>query len=304
MDSLELIRTFREVATRGSFSKASLAMGLSKANTSKYVAALEERLGVRLLNRSTRSVSMTDAGELLLERSAPLLDIVSMTQIELAERAAQPSGRVHVSAPFGFGEHMLATLLADFTRRHPKVHVSLNLTNRRVDLVEEAVDLVLRVGRIEDSDLIVRRLQQVQLVAVATPDYWARHGRPATPQDLRAHQCLVLSLPTHDNRQSEWRFAQHGKTITVPVSGALDASDGQALAAFAMAGMGVIYLPRLLVQDALTAGQLEPVLEDFMPADVWLYVAYAQRQHNSAAIRALLDFLEQRLRAQPGQLRP
>ena len=296
MDSLELIRTFREVALRGSFSKAADALGFSKANTSKYVASLESRLGVRLLNRTTRSVSLTDAGELLLERSAPLLELVSLTRDELTERADQPSGRVHLSAPYGFGEQMLPALLIEFAQTFPKVHVSLKLTNRRVDLVDEAVDVVLRVGRIEDSELIVRRLQAVAMTVVAAPSYWASHPRPEQPEDLAQHQCLAFSLAKTGHTPPEWRFQRDGESLSVPVQGPLDASDAQVLLAFAKAGLGITCLPQLLVQADMDSGALVPVLSDFMPSDILLYMAYAQRRHNSAAMRALLVFLEGKLR--------
>lgn len=295
MDSLELIRTFREVATRGSFSKAADALNLSRANTSKYVAALEEKLGVRLLNRSTRSVSLTDAGELLLERSAPLMDLVSLARDDMAERANQPTGRVHISAPYVFGDQTLAGLLAEFSRHYPKVHVSVTLTNRRVDLVEEAVDLVLRVGRIEDSELIVKRLQPVPMVVVAAPGYWVTHGRPQTPEDLIQHQCLTYSLGKGGGIHPEWRFQRDGKPVDVAVHGPMDASDGQVLLSFAQAGLGVVYLPELLAKEALAHRALEPVLQQFVPTDTWLYMAYAQRKHNSAALRTMLAFLSSRL---------
>lgn len=297
MDSLELIRTFREVATRGSFSKAAEALNFSRANTSKYVAALEEKLGVRLLNRSTRSVSLTDAGELLLERSAPLMDLVSLARNDLAERANQPSGRVHISAPYVFGDQILAGLLAEFSRHYPKVHVSVTLTNRRVDLVEEAVDLVLRVGRIADSELIVKRLQPVPMVVVAAPDYWVTHGRPVSPEDLSQHQCLTYSLGKGGGINPEWRFQREGKAVDVAVRGPMDASDGQVLLSFAQAGLGVVYLPELLAKEALAHRTLEPVLQTFIPTDTWLYMAYAQRRHNSAALRTMLEFLASRLTA-------
>lgn len=298
MDSLDLIRTFREVATRGSFSQAATALNISKANASKYVAALEEKIGVRLLNRSTRSVSLTDAGALLLERSEPLMELVSLTRTELAERATQPSGRVHISAPYTFGDQTLAVLLAEFSRHYPKVHVSVSLTNRRVDLVEEAVDLVLRVGRIEDSDLIVRRLRPMPMALLASPSYWDAHGRPTTPQDLATHRCLSYSmLKSGSNNMAEWRFVQHGKPLLVQVNGPMDASDGHVLLSLAEAGMGVAYLPAQLAQDALDRRALEPALHDYLPTDNWLFVAYAQRRHNSAALKTMLAFLESKLGA-------
>ena len=147
MDTLELIRTFREVANRGSFSMAAKALDVSKANVSKYVAELETRLGVRLLNRSTRTVSLTDAGALLLERSAPLVEMIELTRLELQQRSKMPSGRLRLTAPQGLGHNELPLLLGDFMARYPDVTVSLDISNQVLDMVEEGIDIALRVGR-------------------------------------------------------------------------------------------------------------------------------------------------------------
>lgn len=293
MDSLELIRTFQEVARRNSFSGAARALDLSKANVSKYVAELETRLDVRLFNRTTRTVSLTDAGRLLLERSTPLLEMIELTLNELQERAGAPSGRLRVAAPHGLSQTVLPDLLGAFMRQYPKVTLSLHLENRMIDMIDEGIDIALRVGRIGDENLIVRRLQQVQFVVAASPDYWTRHGLPAHPDDLAGHDALTYSLlggnPT-------WRFEVAGEPLDVPVKSRMEATDGGPLVSAAVQGLGVVCLPRLLMQAHLDSGALQPVLQDCSPRDVWLYAAYAQRRHNSAALRALLAFLEERWR--------
>jgi DNA-binding transcriptional LysR family regulator len=297
MDSLALIRTFREVAHRGSFSDAAKSLGMSKANASKYVSALEEVFGVRLLNRSTRNVSLTDAGALLLERSEPLLDMVNSTRDELISMAALPSGRLRMSVVSSLGDGEFTELLAKFARQHPKVHLSIEYTNRRVDLVEEAVDLAIRVGRLTDSDLIVRKLRPIRFALAASPAYWAAHGKPQSPQDMTNHQCLIY---TQDNSNrsghAQWLFENSpGQTYAVNVRGHFDATDGRAHRLFALAGLGVTYLPRPIIEDDIAAGSLETALDDHLPSDIWLMAAYTQRRHNSAALRALLDFLLQHL---------
>jgi DNA-binding transcriptional LysR family regulator len=297
MDSLALIRTFREVAHRGSFSDAAKALGISKANTSKYVSALEEVFGVRLLHRSTRSVSLTDAGALLLERCEPLLEMVNSTREELNSLAAQPSGRLRMSVVSSLGDGEFTQLLADFAKLYPKVHLSVEYTNRRVDLVEEAVDLAIRVGRLTDSDLIVRKLRPISFALAASPAYWKTYGRPSTPQDMSNHHCLIY---TQDNSnrsgQSQWLFEKFpGMTYPVNVRGNFDATDGRAHRLFALAGLGVTYLPRQIIEDDIAQGTLETALDEHLPSDIWLMAAYAQRRHNSAALRALLDFLQKRL---------
>jgi DNA-binding transcriptional LysR family regulator len=297
MDSLVLIRTFREVAHRGSFSDAAKALGTSKANVSKYVSTLEEVFGVRLLNRSTRSVSLTDAGSLLLERSEPLLEMVNSAREELMSLAAQPSGRLRMSVVSSLGDGEFTQLLAKFAKLYPKVHLSVEYTNRRVDLVEEAVDLAIRVGRLTDSDLIVRKLRTISFALAASPAYWKVHGKPATPLDMANHQCLIY---TQDNSNrsghSQWLFeSSPGQTYAVNVRGQFDATDGRAHRLFALAGQGVAYLPRPLIEEDIAQGTLETALDDYMPSDVWLMAAYTQRRHNSAALRALLDFLQKHL---------
>ncbi len=294
MDTLELIRTFREVASRGSFSMAARSLDVSKANVSKYVAELETRLGVRLFNRTTRTVSLTDAGNLLLARSTPVMEMFELTRLELQQHARKPSGRVRLTAPHGLVQLDLAGLLAGFMRQYPEVHVSLDLTNRMVDMVDEGVDVALRVGRIGDSSLIVRKLQPIDFVVCATPAYWEQRGTPEHPDDLADHDALTYSLLG----QPEWRFEIDGQVQSVPVRSRMDATDSGPLMGLALQGLGAVHLPRLMVQHHLDSGALQARLGDYSPRDVWLYAAYAQRRHNSAALKALLVWLEEHWRAE------
>lgn len=293
MDTLELIKTFREVARRGSFSMAAQVLDVSKANVSKYVAELESRLGVRLLNRSTRTVSLTDAGQLLLERSQPLVDMIELTRLELQQRARQPSGRLRLTAPQGLGQEQLPQLLAGFMARYPEVTVSVDLSNQLVDMVGEGIDLAIRVGRLADANLIVRKLQRMEFLACASPDYWARRGRPAHPDDLADHDALTFSVRDTGH---EWRFEVEDQPYTVPVRSRVHATDPVPLLPLALQGLGVLYAPRLILQPHLDSGALEGTLASFSPRDVWLHAAYAQRRHNSAALRALVAFLEEQWR--------
>lgn len=293
MDTLELIRTFREVAQRGSFSAAARTLGLSRPNVSKYVAELETRVGVRLLNRTTRNVSLTDAGSLLLERSTPLMEMIDLTRAELQGRALVPSGRLRLTAPHGLAQTGLPGLLGEFMREYPAVTLSLHLDNRVTDMVDEGIDIALRVGRIGDDNLIVRKLQAVPFVVAASPGYWAERGLPGHPDDLAGHYALTYSVL---GPNPEWRFEVGGEPLSVPVSSRMDASDAAPLVSVALQGLGMVWLPRLLLQPHIDSGALQPVLQDFSPRDVWLYAAYVQRRHNSAALKALLAFLETRWR--------
>ncbi|RPE72396.1 DNA-binding transcriptional LysR family regulator [Tibeticola sediminis] len=293
MDSLDLLRTFREVARRGSFAGAARTLDLSKANVSKYIAALEAQLGVRLFNRSTRSVSLTDAGELLLERSEPLLEMVEATRAELQERARAPSGRLRVAAPHGLARTLLPPLLAEFLPRYPKVHLSLVLSNTPADLIAEGIDVALRVGRIGDDNLIVRRLQRVPFVVAATPGFWKQHGYPTHPDQLGTLDALTL---TPLQGAAQWRFEVEGEPVSVPVHSRMDASDTAPLIAMATAGLGMVWLPQVLVQEQIESGTLQAALSDYSPRDIWLYAAYTQRRHNSAALKAFLQVIEARWR--------
>jgi DNA-binding transcriptional LysR family regulator len=285
MDSLDLLKTFREVATLGSFSRAAKRLDMSKATVSKYVAELETRFGVRLLNRSTRSVSLTDAGALLLERSTPVMEMVALTQAEIQEHASRPTGRLRISAPHGMGQGNLPTLLAQFLGYYPEVSISLHLSNRNVDMAEEAIDVALRFGPITDDNLIVRKLIQMPLVVCASPRYWKKHGVPAHP----AHP--------------QWRFEVDGKPLDVPVKSRMDATEGAPLIEVALHGFGILYMPALLVQPYIDRGELVPALEPYTRGDMWLSAAYLQRRHNSAALKALLDFLQTRIGASAKAIR-
>jgi len=296
MDGLDLLKTFREVAARGSFSRAAIALGMSKANVSKYVAQLEKRFGVRLLNRSTRSVSLTDAGHLLLERSKPLMEMVELTESELQEHAGRPRGRLRITAPHGLVQSGFPSILGDFIAAYPDVHVSLHLSNRVIDLVEEGVDVALRLGRIRDENLIVRRLKNMDLALCATPAYWARRGLPAQPDDMRKHDVLTYSLA---GSSPSLPFEVNGEPYSVPVKSRMDANDGAPLIGVALAGLGAVCVPAMMVQPHIERGALVPVLKEYMPRDLWLYAAYTQRRHNSAALRALLDYLETRVGHHP-----
>lgn len=293
MDTLELIRTFREVAQRGSFSMAARSLDVSKANVSKYVAELETRLGVRLLNRTTRTVSLTDAGSLLLARSTPVMEMFELTRLELQQRARKPTGRVRLTAPHGLAQFDLPQLLGEFMQTYPEVHLSLDLNNRMVDMVDEGLDIALRVGRIQDSTLIVRKLKRIEFVVCATPAYWDQRGLPGHPDDLADHDALTYSLL---GNQPEWRFEIDGQIQSVPVRSRMDATDAGPLVGLALHGLGAVCLPRPMVQHHLDSGVLVATLQDYSPRDVWLYAAYTQRRHNSAALKALVAFLEAKWR--------
>ncbi|HYP71927.1 MAG TPA: LysR family transcriptional regulator [Variovorax sp.] len=291
MDSLDLIRAFHEIANQGSFSSAAKRLGISKGTASKYIAELESRFGVRLLNRSTRSLSLTDAGELLLTRTAPVLEMVDLTQAELAERAHTPRGRLRVGAPYGVVAGEFPELLSEFMGFYPEVTLSLHLSNE-VQMVENGVDVQLRFGPIGNENLIVRRLLLMPMIVCAAPDYWKRRGIPNHPSELKTHDALTV---LQAGEQSTWRFEEKGKAFDVRVRSRLESTEGPPLLQVAMRGHGVIYVPALIVQPHVERGELVPVLAEYGRNDMWLWAAYLERKHSSAALRAFLDFLEARI---------
>ena len=293
MDTLELLRTFREVARRHSFSAAARTLDLAPATVSKYVAELETRFHLRLFNRSTRRVSLTDAGQLLMERSAALLDLINLTEGELLERATHPSGRLSITAPHGLMKSHLPTLIGQFMQEHPAVTVHLHVSNHIVDLAEEGVDMALRIGAITDANIIVRRLIPIDYVVAASPDYWRKHGMPQHPRDLAGHQQLAYAPSGGVPR---WSFQVDGQLVEIHLDPIFSATDLAPLPQLAVFGLGVVWMPRLAILQEIENGTLEPALQQFSVRDVWIYAAYAQRRHNSAALRALLTHLETKLR--------
>ncbi len=290
MDSLDLIQIFREVARRGSFSATARAQGVSPASVSKAIAQLEARFDLRLFNRTTRKVSLTDAGQLLFERSGALLELIDLTQSELHDRATRPSGMLSLTAPHGLMQTDLPAMLGHFMQRHEQVTLQLHVTDREVNLAEEGVDLAFRVGPIHDANLIVRRLLPIDYVAAASPDYWRRRGKPSHPEELRLHAQLAWTL---QDQAPRWLFMVKGKPLELPLQPVFSATNQAPLATLATQGLGVVWAARRALAPYLERGELEPALEAFSPTDIWLHVAYMQRRHNSAALRALLAHLEE-----------
>ena len=289
MDSLDLIQIFREVARRGSFSATAAAQGVSPASVSKAIAQLETRFGLRLFHRTTRKVSLTDAGQLLFERSSALLELVDLTQGELHDRATRPSGRLSVTVPYGLVHTDLPAMLGNFLLRYPEVELDLHVTDRVVGLAEEGVDLAFRVGPIENENLIVRRLLPLDFVAAASPAYWQAHGKPAHPKELCTHAQLAWSLHGEAPR---WHFEVAGKPFELNLQPRVNATLAAPLITLATQGLGVMWAPRRALAQWIDSGELECALERFSPSDVWLYAAYMQRRHNSAALRVLLAHLD------------
>lgn len=296
MNSLGSLRAFVRIAETGSLSAAARDLGLSKSVVSKKLAALEDRLGARLVNRTTRRLSLTEVGAAFLDRSQRILADLEEAEQAVGRLSAEPRGVLRVNAPMSFGILHVAPALGDFMGRYPDLAVHLDLADRRVDLVDEGYDLAVRVGDLPDSSLVARRLAPVRQAVCASPAYWDRRGRPSHPRDLKGHDGLIYTYLPSPN---DWRFREGGRVFTVRVEGRLAANNGDALRRAALAGLGVFKTPTFIVGDDLRAGRLEAVLADFADDDLAVHAIYPHRRHLSAKVRAFVEFLGERFGPEP-----
>jgi DNA-binding transcriptional LysR family regulator len=289
MDRFSEIRAFVTVAEQGSFVAAADRLEMSRAMVTKLVAALEGRLGVRLMHRTTRRLSLTAEGERYLTEAALLLSELDELESSLSQGASSPAGRLRVTAPVSFGQRFLGEAVTRFYRLYPHIEVELSLNDRRVDLVEEGYDLALRVTRMGDSSLIARRLAAVSDSVCASPDYLRAHGAPQHPDELAEHNCLIYTLT---DQAGSWGYrAADGSEGRVRVHGSLRANNGDILTDAAINGLGIILQPKFLLARALAQGSLVPVLENYHWHDLDLYAVYPVRRHVPGKVRVFVDFL-------------
>ncbi|GAB7532914.1 LysR family transcriptional regulator [Pseudomonas sp. 3A(2025)] len=291
MNPFEDMRIFCQVMESGSFTAASEKLGLSKQFVSRRLMQLEERLGVRLLNRSTRRLDVTPLGQSYYESSLRLLSEVEQVEQGIAGQNSEPRGTIRVSAPLSFAIAHLGCLVPLFLQRHREVSMEVDLSDRPVDLISEGYDLVLRIGTLEDSSLVARRIATIERVYCASPVYLAERGHPGCPEDLLDHDCL----PYGHSRQVQWRFEGPGKPTTLNVTGRMRVNNGDLLRDAAIAGLGVTYLPTFIVGAALRAGSLVRVLDDLRPAPLTLSAVYPQHRQTSRPVQAFIEFLREKL---------
>ena len=297
MDRLNAMTTFAQVVDSGSFSAAADRLGLSRAQVSKSVMQLEAHLGTRLLNRTTRSVGLTDSGRIYYERCREILEEVAEAEECAREDNAEPRGVLTVGAPTTFGRLHLQPLLPEFLARYPGVQLSLSLADRFIDVVGEGFDVAVRIAELEDSSLIARRIAPCRRVLCAAPEYLRRRGTPRVPQDLAIHACLVYS---NELRADTWTLHGAAGVERVTVNGPVCADNGDVLCAAAEAGLGVTLLPTFIVGDALREGRLTHVLDDYCPPDLSINAVYPSRRLLAARVRAFVDFLAESFAGQPG----
>jgi LysR family transcriptional regulator, regulator for bpeEF and oprC len=295
MQDLRTLSIFVRVAERRSFVRAAADLGITQSGVSNAISRLEDQLGVRLLARTTRRVSLTDDGAAFFERCRQSLAELEEAELVLKETRLKPTGRLRVDMPVSFGRLKVVPLLGPFQAQYPDLKLVISFTDRYVDLVEEGIDVSVRFGVLQDSSLMARRLTQTQFRVVGAPDYLAKHGRPRTPDDLAGHNCLAFTL--RDTRLArDWRFARDGVESTLAPQGNMSFSDGAALCDAACAGYGLAQIHGYYIDNAVTAGKLEPVLEKFRPAIDPIWLVYPQTRHLSPKVRAFIDFMTARFR--------
>ena len=297
MDHLAEIEAFTQVVAGRSFSRAAEQLGVTPSSVSRAIAALEKRLGVRLLNRTTRSLSVTDEGGAFYARAVAVLADLRDAERSVSRTRGAPHGKLRADAPLALGEQLLAPALPEFLRRYPEVSLDLSLRDQYIDPIREGIDVTLRMGKLPASDMVARRLGSVRLVVVGAPAYLARYGRPATPDELSAHKCLSYLLR---GRPIPWRFrARNGATTTAPVNAQLTAGSGEVLRRAATSGVGLIYLFEYSVAADIAAGLLEVVLTEHALPAVPVYAVHAQARHPALKIRVFIDFVAQIFRRSP-----
>jgi LysR family transcriptional regulator for bpeEF and oprC len=291
MDKLQAMEVFVQVVDAGSFTRAADNMKLPKATVSTLVSNLETALSVKLLNRTTRQLSVTADGAAYYERCLAILADVQDAEESLSRTRSSPSGRLRVDVPSGLGHDLLVPALPDFFKRYPDITLELGCSDRPVDLIEEGVDCVVRGGNLIDSSLLVaRRVGTLHFVACAAPSYLATHGRPTHPDDLARHQC-VNYFSSKTGKIYEWDFAKDNENIRFPVPGHLAVNDSGAYHAAALAGIGIVQMPLFTALPHVQTGRLELLLEDWRSEPVPVHVLYPQNRHLSAKVRAFVEWV-------------
>jgi len=288
---------FLAVMETGSFIRAAERLGTSSGQASKLVSSLEAELGVRLLNRTTRAVSPTEAGRAYFERLRPLLEEFDNLDLAIRNTSRQPRGRLRLTAPLTFGTVELAPALSDFAKRYTEIELDVNFSDRVVNLIDEGFDLAVRIGRPADTSLIARKLCDIRIVLVGSKPYFEERGEPASPTDLEGHDCII---DTNFREPERWPFRDgEGEPIAVAIRGRLRYSNAEACLRAAEAGLGLAYLPSFVAGPAIRAGRVKPVLEQFSSPPFTVHALYPHSRHLAAKVRVLVDFLAERYRGQP-----
>lgn len=289
MDTLDGLKTVVAVVETGSFTAASERLGMSKALVSKYVGEVENQLGVRLFNRSTRRLALTEAGRSYYEHALPLLEEFAELVDNVTGEQSAPRGLLRVSVPVTFGEMKLSPRIPKFLEQHPDIRVDLQLTDRMIDMLEEGIDVVIRIGGVDDSSLIAKHINTLPLILCASPDYIGQQGCPDTPQDISQHNCVIDS---NFRIGKQWPLVSpDGITDSIEVSSRVAANSPRAVKEITMAGGGIGMIPRFIVEDALEDGRLIEILPGYHTLEFGLFAIYPHRRYLPKKVRCFIDFL-------------
>jgi len=296
MDRLGAMEMFVRIVETGNFSAVARQLGTTQPTISKQLTALEKQLQTRLLNRSTRSLSLTEAGATYYERCRRIIDEVREAEGALGRLQSALTGTLHVNGSIALGQIFLAPLVLKFQRQYPGLAIELSLSDRYIDLVEEGVDVAVRLGRLADSNLVARRLGSTRRVLVATPTYLITHGTPQRPEDLVHHSCLLYAYLSTGN---EWGFKGPEGEIRVRVRGNFKANNGEVIRQAVLANVGVAMSPDWLIHDKLESGEVVALLPEFAPPPLEISAVYPSGRHVSTKVRTFIEFLQSEFKAIP-----
>ena len=292
MDQLGAMRTFVRVVQMGSFSAVGREQNTGQATISKKVAALETHLGVKLLSRTSRELSLTESGSEYYDKCLSILGELDEVESSVRSQTAKPKGRLRIAAPIAFSRLVLAPLIGQFVEKYPDISIELDANDKHVDLIAEGVDLAIRAKQLDDSSLIARPLMENPLMVAASPDYLEAKGVPMTPEDLKDHNCILYSLLSKTN---VWGFQKGEESYSVSVTGNFQSSNGDTNLEVALSGLGIIQLPRWMIQKYLVSGELVAILEDYDATTIPINIIYPQNRYVPLKVRCFIDFLMEAL---------
>ncbi|MGJ3699476.1 LysR family transcriptional regulator [Variovorax sp. AFSI2.2] len=290
MDHLSAIRTFIEIADQGSLTRAAEVLDLSRAMVSRHLEGLEQWLGARLLHRTTRRVSLSDAGQEALPRLRQMLELASDVQAVTGARRTEPAGKLRLTTSLSFALSSLTRAIVEFQGRYPRIEVELLTVDRTIDLVDERIDLAIRITNRLDEGVVARQIATCHSVLCASPAYLERRGVPKRPEDLAAHECITHAFGT----RAEYRLRKSGRSVSIAVRGALSSNETSVLREAALAGAGIVMLPTYFVGDELARGALVRLLPDHEPEALGIHAVILSRQHQPRPLKLLIDFLAER----------
>jgi DNA-binding transcriptional LysR family regulator len=294
MDRLDAMHLFLRVAELGSFAAVAQQMGLARSVVTRQIAALEAHLGVKLMVRSTRHLALTSAGTAYLEKCRVILNLVESAETDVAAERQTPRGNIRISLPLSFGIKRLAPLLLEFALRYPEVSLDMDYTDRRVKLIEEGIDLSIRITRRLDPGDVARKIGTANLLAIAAPAYLARHGQPQHPSELAHHECLGY---TASGTTQSWQFMVNGQLETFPVRSRINANNGEVLTEAVAQGMGISLQPDFIVAPYLESGRVASILANFPTPELGVYALLPSNRQVPHRVRALMDFLAEHLQS-------